>query len=96
VQEFGIRSALGASGGQILRLVLREGLMLALLGLGLGLGGAYLVGRAMESTLFGVGALDVVALGGVALVLMAATLLACYIPARRASRVDPMVALRCS
>jgi len=96
VQEFGIRSALGASGGQILRLVLREGLMLALLGLGLGLGGAGLVGRAMQSTLFGVGTLDVVALGGVALVLMAATLLACYIPARRASRVDPMVALRCS
>jgi putative ABC transport system permease protein len=96
VQEFGIRSALGASGGNILRLVLREGLVLALLGLGLGSGGAYLVGRAMQSTLFGVGALDVIALGGVALVLMAATLLACYIPARRASRVDPMVALRCS
>jgi putative ABC transport system permease protein len=86
--------ALGASGGQILSLVLREGVMLALFGLGLGLGGAYLVGRAMQSTLFGVSALDVGALSAVAVVLIAAALLACYFPARRASRVDPMVALR--
>jgi predicted permease len=92
--EFGVRMALGATGGQILRLVLREGVTLALFGLVLGLGGAYLVGRAMQANLYGVSALDVRALGAVALVLLAATLLACYFPARRASRVDPMVALR--
>src|SRR5207253_3320396 len=69
--EFGIRMALGAAGGQILRLVLREGLFLALLGLGLGLGGAYLVGRAMQSTLCGVGALDFRAFSAVAFVLLA-------------------------
>lgn len=92
--EFGIRMALGAGGGQILRLVLREGASLALFGLCLGLGGAYLVGRAMQSTLYGVSALDVRAFGGVAVMLLAAALLACYVPARRASRVDPMVALR--
>jgi predicted permease len=92
--EFGIRQALGADGGQILSMVLREGAILALLGLGLGLGGAYLVGRAMQSTLYGVSALDVGAFSAVAVVLLAAALLACYFPARRASRVDPMVALR--
>ena len=92
--EFGIRMALGAAGGQILRLVLREGAILALLGLGLGLGGAYMVGRAMQSSLYGVGALDFGAFSAVAFVLLAAALLACYVPARRASRVDPMVALR--
>lgn len=93
-QEFGIRMALGAAGGQILSLVLREGVMLAFLGLSLGLGGAYLVGRALQSTLYGVSALDILAFSTVAVVLLAAALLACYFPARRASRVDPMVALR--
>jgi putative ABC transport system permease protein len=92
--EFGIRMALGAGGGQILSLVLREGVLLALIGLGLGLGGAYLVGRAMQATLYGVSALDAGAFSAVAIVLIAAALLACYFPARRASRVDPMVALR--
>ena len=92
--EFGIRTALGAAGGQILGLVLREGVMLALFGLGLGLGGAYLVGRAMQATLYGVSALDVGVFSAVTVVLLAAALLACYFPARRASRVDPMVALR--
>ena len=77
-----------------MRLVLREGATLALFGLGLGLGGAYLVGRAMQSTLYGVSALDVRAITAVAVVLLAAALLACYVPARRASRVDPMTALR--
>jgi predicted permease len=93
-QEFGIRMALGAASSQILGLVLKEGVMLALIGIGLGLGGAYLVGRAMQSTLYGVSALDVWAFSAVAVVLLAAALLACYIPARRASRVDPMIALR--
>jgi putative ABC transport system permease protein len=92
--EFGLRMALGARGAQIVRLVLREGAMLALIGLVLGLGGAYLVGRVMATTLYGVGAMDAVALSAAASVLLLAGLLACYLPARRASRVDPMVALR--
>ncbi|HJQ25189.1 MAG TPA: ABC transporter permease [Blastocatellia bacterium] len=92
--EFGIRMALGAAGGQILSLVLREGLTLALCGLSLGLVGAYLVGRALRSTFYGVTAFDITAFSAVAAVLLAAALLACYFPARRASRVDPMVALR--
>lgn len=93
-QEFGIRIALGATGGEILSLVLREGVMLALFGLSLGAGGAYLVGRALQSTLYGVSALDVGAFSTVAVALVAAALLACYFPARRASRVNPNVALR--
>jgi putative ABC transport system permease protein len=92
--EFGLRMALGARGAHIVRLVLREGAMLALIGLSIGLGGAYLVGRAMTTTLYGVGAMDAVALGSAALILLLAGSLACYLPARRASRVDPMVALR--
>ncbi|HWN11234.1 MAG TPA: ABC transporter permease [Pyrinomonadaceae bacterium] len=93
-QEFGIRMALGAGGGEILRLVLREGVSLAVLGLLFGLGGAYLVGRAMQSNLYGVSALDLPAFIVVGVVLLATALVACYFPARRASRVDPMVALR--
>jgi putative ABC transport system permease protein len=93
-QEFGLRMALGAGGRQILNLVLKEGGTLAFIGLGLGLGGAYLVGRAMRTMLYGVGALDVLAFGAAALVLLVTALLACYFPARRASRVDPMIALR--
>ncbi|MCA1817760.1 MAG: ABC transporter permease [Acidobacteria bacterium] len=92
--EFGVRVALGAAGGQLLRLVLGEGVRLAVFGLLLGLGGAYLVGRVMRSNLYGVSALDARAFGGVAFVLLAAALLACYFPARRAARADPMVALR--
>jgi len=92
--EFGVRMALGAGEGRILRLVLREGLFLAVLGMGIGLIGAYLGGRAMQSMLFGVGALDAAAFTLVAGLLLGAALLACYIPARRASRVDPMIALR--
>jgi putative ABC transport system permease protein len=92
--EFGLRMALGARGANILSLVLREGGILALIGLSLGLGGAYLVGRAMKTTLYGVDAIDAVAFSAAALVLLSAALLACYLPARRASRVDPIVALR--
>jgi predicted permease len=92
--EFGLRMALGAGGRQILSLVLKEGGTLAFMGLGLGLGGAYLVGRAMQSTLYGVGALDAYSFSAAAFVLFVAALLACYFPARRASRVDPLVALR--
>jgi len=93
--EFGVRMALGAEGGRIFRLVLKEGGTLAAGGLVFGLGGAYLVGRAMQTTLYGVNALDIGAFSASAFVLLTAALLACYVPARRASKVDPLVALRC-
>lgn len=92
--EIGLRIALGARKEQVLGLILREGLLLASAGLGFGLLGAYFLGRAMRSTLYGVGTVDFGAFGAVALVLLAAALLACYVPARRAARIDPMVALR--
>jgi predicted permease len=93
--EFGLRIALGARGASILSMVLREGGTLAFIGMVFGLGGAYLVGRAMHSTLYGVSAMDIGSFGAAALTLLAAALLACYLPARRAGKVDPMVALRC-
>lgn len=93
-QEFGVRMALGAQRMRVLSLVLKEGSILAVLGALFGLGGAYLVGRAMQTTLFGVGAMDGRAFGAVAAVLLVAALVACLVPAWRASRVEPMVALR--
>jgi putative ABC transport system permease protein len=92
--EFGLRMALGAGRGRVLRLVLMEGLTLAAIGSVIGLGGAFLVGRSMETTLYGVKALDIGAFGAVAGVLFVTALLASYLPARRAMKVDPMVALR--
>ncbi|HZZ17274.1 MAG TPA: ABC transporter permease, partial [Candidatus Sulfotelmatobacter sp.] len=92
--EIGLRMALGADKRQVLGLVLREGFSLALGGLGLGLVGAMILGRAMQTTLYGVGTVDMGPFAVVAVVLLAAALLACYVPARRAARVDPMVALR--
>ena len=78
----------------MLRLVLREGILLALGGLLLGLGGAYFAGRLMKSLLYQVNAMDPTAVSAVTAVLLLSALLACYIPARRATQVDPMVALR--
>ena len=92
--EIGLRIALGASPAQVLRLVLREGILLALGGLLLGLGGAYFAGRLMKSLLYQVNAMDPTAVSAVTAVLLLSALLACYIPARRATQVDPMVALR--
>jgi len=92
--EIGLRMALGAGKEQVLGLILREGLLLTLAGLGFGLFGAYLLGRAMQSTLYGVSAIDFGAFSAVAAVLLASALAACYVPARRAANVDPMVALR--
>ena len=93
-QEFGVRMALGSQRSRVVALVLKEGTMLAVIGALIGLGGAYLVGRAMQSTLYGVGAMDARAFGAVACVLLVAALLACLVPAWRASRVEPIVALR--
>jgi predicted permease len=92
--ELGLRMALGASRNNVVNLVLKEALVLALLGLGIGLVGAYFVGRAMKSTLYGVGSLDFAAIAAVAVVLLGASLLASWLPARRAASVEPMHALR--
>jgi putative ABC transport system permease protein len=92
--EFGIRMALGAQRSRVINLVLREGTILAVCGALIGLIGAYLVGRAMQSTLYGVGAFDVYAFGGVLLLLLLCALVASVFPAWRASRVEPLEALR--
>jgi macrolide transport system ATP-binding/permease protein len=94
-REIGIRTALGAQGGVILKLVVGEGLKLTALGVAIGLGCAIAGTRLMRSFLYGVSALDVVTFAGVSLLLALVALVACYIPARRAMRVDPLVALRC-
>jgi predicted permease len=92
--EIALRMALGATRNRVVTLILKEGVILAFCGLGLGLVGAYFVGRAMRSTLYGVGAMDFSAFGVVGLVLLLAALLACYLPARRAASVEPMQLLR--
>jgi putative ABC transport system permease protein len=93
-RELGIRLALGAARADVFRLVLGQGLALVSLGLGLGLLGALAAGRALASLLYNVGTIDVAALCTALLSLAFVALLACFFPARRATRVDPMVALR--
>jgi len=92
--EIGLRIAFGASRDHVLGLVLKEGLILAASGLAIGVGGAFLTGRVMSGLLYGVGSVDSVAFITVAVTLLAAAFGASYIPARRAARVDPMVAIR--
>ena len=92
--EIGIRLALGASRSNILRIVLRQGLGLAIVGAAVGLVCALIVSHLMASLLYGVRPTDPFTFAGVALLLIAVALLACYIPARYATRVDPMTALR--
>ena len=92
--EIGLRMALGATSRDVLLRVLGQGLCIASLGIGFGFLGTYFVGRAMEGMLYGTGVLDWGAFSGVSALLFGAALLACYLPARRASAVDPIVALR--
>ena len=93
-QEIGLRRARGASRGNVIKLILKEAMTLAFVGLGIGLVGAYFVGRAMHSTLYGVGSLDYGAIAGVSFILLGASMFASWLPARRAASVEPMKALR--
>jgi putative ABC transport system permease protein len=93
-RELGIRLALGASRGDVLRLILGQGIWLLAIGLAAGLLGAFAASRALNSLLYGVGSLDAAALVGALVMLAAVAFVACYLPARRASLVDPVEALR--
>jgi len=93
--EIGVRMALGAQRGDVLRLVLGHGARMALIGVAIGIGAALGLTRLMANQLFGVSAHDPLTFAGVAMLLIIVAVAACYIPARRALRVDPIIALRC-
>jgi putative ABC transport system permease protein len=95
--EIGIRMALGASRGNVMKLVLKQGMVLTLIGVALGLGAAYMLTKYLESLtsmLFGVQPRDPVTFGVIAVLLTVVALVACFIPARRATKVNPLEALR--
>jgi putative ABC transport system permease protein len=93
-REIGIRMALGARRLDVLKSVVGQGMLLAVSGVGIGLAGAFLVTRLMETLLFGVTPTDLATFGSIALLLLVVAFFACCVPARRATKVDPVVALR--
>jgi putative ABC transport system permease protein len=93
-QELGIRMALGASRGDMLKLVVRQGMLLTGIGLAIGLSASLGLNRLLANLLFGVKTTDPVTYAAVAIILISVALLATYIPARRATKIDPVVALR--
>ena len=93
-REIGVRVALGAGSDDVLRMILSQGLRTIFIGVAIGIAGSLALTRTVESLLFGVTATDPLTFGGVAMLLVGAALLACFIPARRATKVDPMIALR--
>ena len=92
--EIGVRMALGAQIGDVLKLVLRRAMLLAVVGVAIGIAGAFAVTRYMRTLLFGVAPVDVMTFLGVAVVLIAVVFIACLVPARRAAKIDPLQALR--
>jgi putative ABC transport system permease protein len=92
--EIGVRMAMGARQFDVLKLVVRQGMLLTVIGVVVGLAGAFALTRVMSTLLFGVTAKDPLTFGVVAALLIAVAFLACFVPARRATKVDPLVALR--
>ncbi len=93
--EIGLRMALGAGRGEVLRMVILQGLKLTTIGVAIGALGAFGVTRVLASLLYGISPTDPISFGSVALLLLATALVASYLPARHATQVDPLVALRC-
>ena len=92
--EIGLRMALGASRGNVVKLILKEALILSGIGLAIGLIGAFFIGRALHSVVYGVGTVDYGAIICVSMILAGASMLASWLPARRAASIEPMQALR--